>query len=51
MRAPTPERRTLAECIARLPEDSTATIDEDFANDVDAAIRAHREPIDSSASD
>jgi antitoxin (DNA-binding transcriptional repressor) of toxin-antitoxin stability system len=51
LRAPAPERRTLAECIAMLPEDSTATIDEDFARDIDAAIRAHREPIDASAWD
>jgi antitoxin (DNA-binding transcriptional repressor) of toxin-antitoxin stability system len=51
MRAPAPERRTLAECIAMLPEDSTATIDEDFASDIEAAIQAHREPIDTSAWD
>jgi hypothetical protein len=34
-----PVRRTLAECIAMLPEDSAATIDEDFAGDVAAARR------------
>jgi hypothetical protein len=34
-----------------LPEDSTATIDEDFASDIEAAIQAHREPIDTSAWD
>ena len=34
-----PARRTLTECIAMLPEDSTATVDEDFAKDVEAAIR------------
>ena len=44
-------RRTLAECIAMLPEDSTATIDEDFAKDVEAAIKSHREPADASAWD
>src|ERR1700678_1202396 len=33
-----PARRTLAECIAMLPENSTATIDEDFAKDVEAGI-------------
>jgi antitoxin (DNA-binding transcriptional repressor) of toxin-antitoxin stability system len=49
MRAPAPVRRTLAECIAMLPEGSTATIDVDFAKDVEAAIEAHREPADSSA--
>lgn len=46
-----PVRRTLAECIALLPEDSTATIDEDFAGDVAAAIEAHRKPLDASVWD
>jgi prevent-host-death family protein len=46
-----PVRRTLAECIALLPEESAATIDEDFAGDVAAAIEAHREPLDGSAWD
>jgi prevent-host-death family protein len=46
-----PVRRTLAECIAILPEDSAATIDEDFAGDVAAAIEAHRKPLDASAWD
>lgn len=49
--APAPLRRTLAECVAMLPEDSSATIDEDFAKDVEAAIEAHREPLDVSAWD
>jgi antitoxin (DNA-binding transcriptional repressor) of toxin-antitoxin stability system len=43
--APVPPRRTIEECIALLPEDSPATIDEDFAADVDAAIATHREPL------
>ena len=51
MRAPAPLRRTLAECIAMPPEDSTATMDEDFARDVEAGIEAHREPLDASAWD
>jgi antitoxin (DNA-binding transcriptional repressor) of toxin-antitoxin stability system len=51
VRAPAPPRRTLAECIAMLPEDSTATIDEDFAKDVEAAIESHRETADASAWD
>ncbi len=33
-----PVRRTISECIALLPEDSTATIDPDFSKDVEAAI-------------
>jgi antitoxin (DNA-binding transcriptional repressor) of toxin-antitoxin stability system len=40
-----PVRRTISECIALLPEDSTATIDADFAKDVAAAIESHREPL------
>jgi hypothetical protein len=40
------ERRTLAECIAMLPENSAATIGEDFASDVEATIAVHREPMD-----
>jgi hypothetical protein len=30
---------------------STATVDEDFARDVEAAIAAHREPLDPPAWD
>jgi antitoxin (DNA-binding transcriptional repressor) of toxin-antitoxin stability system len=40
-----PVRRTTSECIALLPEDSTATIDPDFAKDVEAAVESHREPL------
>ena len=40
-----PVPRTISECIALLPEDSTATIDPDFARDVAAAARGHREPL------
>ena len=36
-------RRSIEECIALLPADSPATIDEDFASDVAAAVAAHRE--------
>lgn len=51
LRAPAPPRRSIEECIALLPPDSTATIDEDFANDVAAAVAAHREPLNPPASD
>ena len=37
-------RRSISECIALLPEDSTAVMDADFAKDVEAAIESHREP-------
>lgn len=46
-----PARRTISECIALLPEDSTATIDPDFAKDVEVAIESHREPLDPPAWD
>jgi antitoxin (DNA-binding transcriptional repressor) of toxin-antitoxin stability system len=39
-----PVRCRISECIALMPADSTATIDPDFAKDVEAAIAAHREP-------
>ena len=39
------------ECIALLPADSPATIDEDFASDVAAAVAAHREPLNPPAWD
>jgi antitoxin (DNA-binding transcriptional repressor) of toxin-antitoxin stability system len=46
-----PPRRSIEECIALLPADSTATIDEDFPNDVEAAVAAHREPLNPPAWD
>jgi antitoxin (DNA-binding transcriptional repressor) of toxin-antitoxin stability system len=49
--APVPPSRTISECIALLPEDSTAVIDPDFAKDVQAAIESHREPLDPPAWD
>jgi len=46
-----PVRHKISECIALMPADSTATIDPDFAKDVEAAIAAHREPLDPPAWD
>ena len=46
-----PVRRKISECIALLPADSTATIDADFSKDVEAAIAAHREPLEPTAWD
>jgi len=46
-----PVRRTISECIALLPENSTATIDPDFAKDVGIAIDSHREPLNPPAWD
>ncbi len=45
LRAAEPRRRKLSEIVAALPEDSTATIDPDFAADVQAFIDSHREPL------
>ena len=49
--APVPPRRSISECIALLPEDSTATIDPDFAKDLEAAVESHREPLEPPAWD
>ena len=46
LRPAEPPRRKIPECIAMLPADSTATIDADFAGDVEAAIAVHREPLE-----
>ncbi len=46
-----PVRRTISECIALLPEDSTATIGPDFAKDVEAAVESHLEPLNPPAWD
>ena len=45
LRAVTPKRRLLSEIIASLPEHSTATLDADFAADIEAVIDRHREPL------
>ena len=49
--APAPPRRSIAECIALLPAESTATSDADFAKDVKAAVEGHREPLEPPAWD
>ena len=41
-----PVRRRISECIALMPAESTATIDPDFAKDVQAAIDSRREPLE-----
>jgi len=51
IRAPEPVRRKISECILLMATDSTATIDPDFAQDVEAAIAAHREPLEPPAWD
>lgn len=41
-----PVRRRISECLALMPAGSTATIDSDFAKDVEEAISAHREHLE-----
>lgn len=45
LRAAEPRRRKLSEIIASLPEHSTATLDLDFAAEVQEFIDQHREPL------
>ena len=45
LRAAEPRRRKLSEILASLPQDSAATLDADFARDVQAFIDSHREPL------
>jgi antitoxin (DNA-binding transcriptional repressor) of toxin-antitoxin stability system len=40
-----PRRRLLSEIMAALPENSAATLDPDFAKDVQSFIDNHREPL------
>ena len=51
LHTPLPARRSIENCIALLPEDSTATIDEDFSRDVQETVAAHREPLNPPAWD
>jgi antitoxin (DNA-binding transcriptional repressor) of toxin-antitoxin stability system len=51
IRPAAPVRRKISECIALMPADSTATIDPDFARDVEEAVAAHREPLEPPAWD
>lgn len=46
LRATLPPRRKASEILALMPKDSTATMDADFARDVQAAIDSHREPLE-----
>jgi hypothetical protein len=50
-RAVEPAPRTIFECIALLPEDSTATIDSDFSKDVKVAVESQLEPLNPPAWD
>lgn len=41
-----PPRRKISEVLALMPKNSTATMDADFARDVETAIESHREPLE-----
>lgn len=41
-----PPRRKISEVLALMSKDSTATMDADFAGDIQDAIDSHREPLD-----
>jgi antitoxin (DNA-binding transcriptional repressor) of toxin-antitoxin stability system len=45
IRTPAQPGRTFEQAIALLPEESVAVMDEGFARDVEAAVAAHREPL------
>jgi antitoxin (DNA-binding transcriptional repressor) of toxin-antitoxin stability system len=45
LHSPAPPRRTIKEVLSTLPDDDTKRMGPDFADDVEAAIAAHREPL------
>jgi hypothetical protein len=51
LHTPAPPRPSIEECNALLPEDSSATIDEDFARGVAEAVANQREPLNPPAWD
>jgi antitoxin (DNA-binding transcriptional repressor) of toxin-antitoxin stability system len=46
LRPAMPPPRKISEVLARMSKNSEATMDADFARDVEAAIESHREPLD-----
>jgi hypothetical protein len=51
LRSALPPRRKISEVLALMPKRSAATMDADFARDVEAAIESHREPLEPPAWD
>lgn len=51
LRPAVPLRRKISEVLALIPRNSTATMDADFARDVQAAIESHREALEPPAWD
>jgi antitoxin (DNA-binding transcriptional repressor) of toxin-antitoxin stability system len=46
LRATDPPRRRVSEVLALMPKHSTATMDADFAHEVQSAIENYHEPLD-----
>jgi len=46
LRPAVPPRRKISEVLARMPQNSTATMDAGFARDVAAAIEGHRQRLE-----
>jgi len=44
LRAALPPRRRISEVLALMPKNSTASMEADFAHDVQSSIEGHREP-------
>jgi len=51
LRPAVPPRRKISEVLARTPKNSNATMDADFARDIEAAIEGDREPLEPPAWD
>ena len=51
LRPAVPPRRKISEVLALMSKTSAATMDADFARDVQAAIDSHREPLEPPAWD
>jgi hypothetical protein len=51
LRASDPPRRRVSDVLALMPKESIATMDSDFAHDIQAAIDSHREPLEPPAWD
>ena len=51
LRPADPPRRKISEVLALMPKNSNATMDTDFAHDIEAAIEGHRAPLEPPAWD
>jgi hypothetical protein len=51
LRSTVPPRRKISEVLVLMPKNSAATMDPDFARDIQAAIESHSEPLEPPAWD